>query len=161
MIELGELRMSATGWRRFLLFQSLSQFLSWAAIIVLVIVVGNLVVTAAGGHHLALVGPVAGGIAGSLPSVWLTRHARFCLRGPGRARALGAIEDGLRVQRYRPDGVDEGTQLYRLNLPRLLRWGEQEVRLALRHDEMVVSGPWVALRFLRRYLAADLADQLR
>ena len=86
MIDVGELRLKATGLRRFLLFQSLPQFISWAAIVVLMYGLGAAVVHLVGAREPLGLGVLCGGLGGTLPSVWLARQASFRVRGLNEPR---------------------------------------------------------------------------
>ena len=156
MIEVGELRVKATGLRRFLLFQSLRQFVSWVAIIALVIVFGEAAMLLMGLRPSLPVGALAGGIGGALPSLWLTRQASFRVRGPERAQAWSVAENFISA-RYRPPVREGGAHLYRPKLPRWLRWDEQDVRMSMDRDGMLVTGPYSVVLELSRLLAATFA----
>jgi hypothetical protein len=156
MIEVGELRVKATGLRRFLLFQSWPQFLSWLAAIALVIGLGEAIVYLTGHRPSLPFGAIAGGIGGALPSLWLTRQVSFRVRGPGRAAAWNEAERFL-SSRYRSTAREGEAVLFRPKLPRWLRWDEQDVRMSMDRDGMLVTGPYSVVLELRRLLAATFA----
>jgi hypothetical protein len=158
MTEVGELRMTATGLRRFLLFHSLPQFISWAVIVALMYGLAAAVVHLLGARQPLGLGVLFGGLGGTLPSVWLARQASFRVRGPERAQAWSVIEGRLCARQYHPPVVEDGVHRFRIKLPRLLRWDEQDVRMSMDRDGMLVSGPYGALLGLRRLLAVTFAD---
>lgn len=157
MIDVGELRLETTGVRRFLLFQSLPQLASWAAIVASMFGVCTLVVRAMGG-----VPPdgdvIVGGIVGTLPSLWLARRAGFRVRGPARAQAFAVLEGRLGIRFYAPPVRIGAEHVFLPKLPRWLRWDEQTVRIAMGLDGMVVTGPYGTLLGLRRVLKTTFAD---
>lgn len=158
MIELGEIRMTATGVRRFLVFESWPQLLSWAAIVALMFGVAEAVVHLVGARKPLGPGALFGGIGGTLPSLWLARQARFRVRGSERAQAWSVIEGRLCARQYRPPVVEDGAHRFQIKLPRLLRWDEQDIRMSMDRDGMLVTGPYGALLGLRRLLAVTFAD---
>jgi hypothetical protein len=157
MIDVGELRVKATGLRRFLLFQSLPQFLSWAALMACGFGLAETAIWLGGLRHSIPVGAIAGGIGGSLPSLWLSRQVSFRVQGPGRAEAWNVAERSI-APRYRPPVREGGVQVYRPKLPRWLRWDEQDVRMSMDRDGMLVAGPYGVVLELRRLLAVTFSD---
>ncbi|HEX8785398.1 MAG TPA: hypothetical protein VF793_04360 [Telluria sp.] len=158
MIELGKIRMSATGVKRVLVFQSWPQFASWVAIVALMFGICETVVHLAGLRKPLGPGALFGGIGGALPSLWLARQASFRVRGSERAQAWSVIEGRLCARQYHPPVVEDGVHRFQIKLPRLLRWDEQDIRMSMDRDGMLVTGPYGALLGLRRLLAVTFAD---
>jgi hypothetical protein len=110
------------------------------------------------GAHKPGLGPLFGGIGGALPSVWLTRQASFRVRGPERAQAWRVIEGRLHARFYRAPVREGDVHVYRPKLPGWLRWKEQDVRMSMDRDGMLVTGPYGTLLGLRGMLATTFAD---
>nr|WP_314541831.1 hypothetical protein [uncultured Massilia sp.] len=151
-IELGEIQATATGWRRWLLFNSRSQFLSWACCVALVCAAGALLIWWHNGAGALAELPLVGALAGSLPSVWLARPSHMRVRGPGRAQAFSVLEDRMLARGFAYAGLDAGVHRYRRKGPRWMRWKEQDVKMAMGGDALLVSGPYVMLNVHRRLL---------
>lgn len=154
MIEVSAVQLTATGARRFLVFNSLAQFTSWLIFSLLTINVMSELAWLKWHVQTLNAGSLAGAVLGALPSVFLTRQARFHVHGMRPAQALAAIDARLRKRGYIHVASADGVHHYRGKLPRWLRWHEQDVRLAADAGGIRVDGPQAVLAGLRRFLLA-------
>jgi hypothetical protein len=140
-------------WRYALLFQSWSQFQSWAmtGLATALSIAALLVLTTTNAPPVG--GLLAGSVLGSLISVVMVVPVEFGFE-PGSASHLVTLQNDL--ERYGYVRIDNGSDaiVYRQNLPKFLRWKEGNVCIGRTGDGIVVRGPLMIVRRLRGALVA-------
>jgi hypothetical protein len=141
-------------WRYALLFQSWSQFQSWALTGLLTALAITALLVLVKANVPPVGGLLAGSVLGSLISVVTVLPAEFEFK-QGSASHLVTLQNYL--EHYGYVRIDNGIDaiVYRQNLPKLLRWEEGQVRIERTGDRIVVKGPLMILRKLRRALVAN------
>jgi hypothetical protein len=140
-------------WQYLILFQSVAQFCSW---------IGSVAV---GGLLLMLLIPMLGGdradvgelapsvVIGSLGLLIPMLRTRFTFSNS--ATALAMLAERLAWLGYVEVAAAGPGRKFRQNLPRILRWDEGEVLVALSGERVVVEGPQCILRVLRKSIAGS------
>jgi hypothetical protein len=146
-IELTPLTLTAAGWRRAWPFHSTWQLQSY----LLCVPIGGLA-RLFWDVHMINAASVAGGFAGSLPSVFMAQPARFGIGGPGRAQARALLEARLPLMGLERSPAGDGEWVYARGLPAFLRWEEQRIHLAVDGNMLWVSGHYALLLALRKTL---------
>jgi hypothetical protein len=152
-LSVSELSYPLPTWRYQLLFQSWTQLQSY----LLIVLASTLAI-----HGLALVsntrvmpiGYLLAGLAlGGLMSVVMVMRARFTV-SPASEAAVRRVVTEVEAARYVEDGVVGNAVMYRQNLPRVLRWDEGRISVAREGDTLILTGPVVNLKLLRKRLVA-------
>lgn len=88
---------------------------------------------------------------GALVPVAMVMRARFTV-APASEAAVRRLVTEVEVARLVEDGVVGNAVMYRQNLPRILRWREGSISVAREGDGLIVTGPVLKLRSIRRQL---------
>lgn len=152
-LSVSEVSYPLPAWRYQILFQSWGQLQSY----MLIVLVCTLLI-----HGLALasnarVMPIRyllGGLAlGGLISVVMVMKARFTV-SPASEAAVRRVVTEVEVAGYVENGVVDNAVRYRQNLPRILRWDEGSISVARDGEVLVITGPMVKLKTIRKRLAS-------
>lgn len=139
-------------WRYLLLFQSWSQFKSWAIVVLVSLVVISGLLSFAKGDGVPMEGILVGAVLGSLCSVLMVLPAEFEFK-PGSGRRLALLQGNLEKSGYIESPHDGNSIVYRPNLPKWLRWDENKVFVQRESGSVIVKAPFPVAWKFRRALA--------
>lgn len=141
------------GWRYQLLFQSWGQLQSYMAIVLACTLVIQALALASSARVMPLPYLLGGMFLGGLISVVMVMKARFTV-APASEAAVRRVVTEVEVAGYLENGVQGNAVKYRQNLPRVLRWDEGNISVARDGDTLVISGPMLKLKTIRKRLLA-------
>lgn len=143
-------------WRCLIMFQSWSQFQSWAFFVVVSCVLIRLLFIVLEADEIPVGGLVIGAIFGSLWSVVSVIPASFTI-SPSSRITVSSLADQLQGLNYIPAETRGGATVYRQNLSRFLRWDEGNVEISVDPGLITVSGAQTIVRRLHRAMKAAAA----
>jgi len=139
-------------WRYFALFQSWLQLQSYLLIVVVCALAIHGLALASHARVMPPAALLAGLFAGGLISVALVLKARFSV-SPASEAAVRRVVTEIECARYVEVGAQGSAIVYRQNLPRVLRWDEGNITVAREGEQLILTGPVVALKRVRAHLA--------
>lgn len=139
------------GWRYRILFQSWAQLQSWLVIVLACTLLIHGLATASRTQVMPLPYLLGGLALGGLVSVVMVLKARFSV-SPASEAAVRRVVTEVEVAGYIENGVAGNAVMYRQNLPRFLRWDEGSVSVARDGETLVITGPVVKLKIIRKRL---------
>jgi len=145
------LRFPLPAWRYALLFQSWSQFQSWALIVLGTVLAINGLLALLQSHVVPVEGVLIGSVFGSLFSVIMVLPAEFEFK-PGPSSALTTVQNYLEYFGYVRGEDGANAIVYRQKLPKFLRWEEGKVFIKQTDGSITVKGPLMILRKVQRSL---------
>jgi hypothetical protein len=134
-----------------MLFQSWAQLQSYLLIVLGCTLAIHGLALASGARVMPLLALLAAVAAGGLISVLMVLPARFTV-SPASEAAVRRVVTEIECARYIEVGARGNAIVYRQNLPRLLRWNEGNIHAARDGDTLVLTGPVIALRNIRKRL---------
>lgn len=148
------LKFPLPAWRYALLFQSWSQFQSWAIIVLGTVLAINGLLALLQSHVVPVEGVLIGCAFGSLMSVIMVLPVEFEFK-PSSCNPQATLQNYLEYFGYVRS--DDGTNaiVYRQKLPKFLRWEEGKVFITRPDGSIRVKGPLMILRKLQRALVAS------
>lgn len=139
--------------RYWILFQSWPQLQSYLLIVLACTLAIHGLAVVSGARVMPLGALLAAVAAGALVSVLMVLPARFSVAPASEAAVRRAVTE-VECARYVEAGARGNAIVYRQNPPRLLRWDEGNITIARDGDTLVLTGPTIALRNIRKRLAA-------
>ena len=140
-------------WRYQVLFQSWGQLQSWLVIVLACTLVIHALAMASRTQVMPIGYLLAGLALAGLVSVVMVMKARFTV-SPASEAAVRRVVTEVEVAGYLENGVVDNAVTYRQNLPRLLRWDEGSISVARDGETLVITGPVVKLKIIRKRLLA-------
>jgi len=138
-------------WRYWALFQSAAQLQSFVLIVAACTLVIHTLALTSGARVMPPWYLAALLAVGALVPVAMVMRARFTV-APASEAAVRRLVTEVEVARLVEDGVVGNAVMYRQNLPRILRWREGSISVAREGDGLIVTGPVLKLRSIRRQL---------
>ena len=154
LMEITELKATASGLQRWALIQSWSQFKSWLAWLCAAFLAVQLVFLLLA-IEVPLAVLLAGMTLGTLPSLFWALPREFSLRAVSGSNWVDvdrAVSLAARGIGYMPMRSEGRSGCFRQRVPAFMRWREAEIRTVWEDDWLRVSGPSLSLRALRREL---------
>ena len=149
--SVSKLRYPLPAWRYWVLFQSGAQLCSFVLIVLACALIIHGLALASGARVMPPAYLTALLALGGLVSVIMVLPAQFTMAPAGEA-AVRRLVTEIEVARHVEDGVVDNAVRHRQNLPRLLRWSEGTISVARADDTLVVTGPVLKLRNIRKQL---------
>ena len=144
-------------WRYLVLFQSWAQFQSWGIFVIGTNVLINSVLGFFESFVLPIEGVLIGTVLGSLFSVIMVLPTEFVVNSHS-SRLFNSVTSELDELGYVLESSETDIAIYRQNLHRFLRWDEGQVEIKQADDFLVVKGPLMIIKIVRRNLLRRITN---